>query len=174
MTSSPKTWSPVSCRDASQPSIAAHSTSGRKPARSAPGYPGGFSAPALAFAVAGTLAWIALVRWRTGRHRPVLWRSLVLPASGLTLVWLLLLTLTLPVLDYARSYRPLVERIARHVPREACITAYQLPTAQIAALEVHGGWRVEQATPERSGCDFMISLAQVRMTSRYGASAALF
>jgi hypothetical protein len=129
-------------------------------AKLAPGFPGGFSVPALTFAVAGTLAWIALVRWRTGRHRAVLWKSLVLPAGGLTLVWLLLLTLTLPVLDYARSYRPLVEHIARHVPRGACITAYQLPTAQIAALEVHGGWRVEQGAPERSRCDFMLTSAR--------------
>ena len=40
MTSSPKTWSPVSCRDASRPSTAARSTSGRKPAPSAPACPG--------------------------------------------------------------------------------------------------------------------------------------
>ena len=46
------------------------------------------------------------------------------------------------------------------MPREACITAYQLPTAQIAALEVHGGWRVEQGTPERGRCEFMLVSAR--------------
>jgi 4-amino-4-deoxy-L-arabinose transferase-like glycosyltransferase len=126
-------------------------------AKLAVGYPGGFSPLALAFAVAGTLAWIALVRWRTGRHRPVLWKSLVLPASGLTLVWLLLLTLTLPVLDYARSYRPLVQHIARHVPPGACVTAVGLPNAQLAALEVHGGWRVEAVAPEQSHCEVLLT-----------------
>jgi hypothetical protein len=34
----------------------------------------------------GTLAWIALARWRTGRHRTALWKSMVLPAAGTTLV----------------------------------------------------------------------------------------
>ena len=135
-------------------------------AKLAPGYPGGFSAFALACAVAGTAAWIALVRWRTGRHRPVLWKSLVLPASGLTLCWLLLLTLTLPVLDYARSYRPLVERIARHVPAGACVTAVGLPNALLAALEVHGGWRVELQPPERSRCDILLVPARTGSTAQ--------
>ena len=41
-----------------------------------------------------------------------LWKSLVLPAGGAALCWLLLMTLWLPVLDYARSYAPLVRGIA--------------------------------------------------------------
>ena len=39
--------------------------------------------------LAGTLAWLWLVRWRTGRHRHALWKSLVLPAGGVALCWLL-------------------------------------------------------------------------------------
>ncbi len=81
-------------------------------AKLAPGFEASFSAPALALAVAGTLAWLWLVRWRTGRHREALWKSLVLPAGGVALCWLLLMTLWLPLLDYARSPRPWVERIA--------------------------------------------------------------
>ncbi|MFZ9180222.1 MAG: hypothetical protein ACO21V_13530, partial [Limnohabitans sp.] len=45
-----------------------------------------------------------LVHWRAGRHRAALWKSLVLPAGGAALCWLLLMTLWLPALDYARSY----------------------------------------------------------------------
>jgi len=60
-------------------------------------------------AAAGTLAWIGLVRWRTAEHRHPVWKSLVLPASGVALAWLLSMTLMLPVVDYARSTRPLVE-----------------------------------------------------------------
>jgi 4-amino-4-deoxy-L-arabinose transferase-like glycosyltransferase len=74
--------------------------------------------------VAARLAWVWLVRWRTGRHREALWKSLVLPAGGVALCWLLLMTLWLPLLDYARSNRALVDRTRRHVPRlPGCIAA---------------------------------------------------
>jgi hypothetical protein len=133
-------------------------------ARLAPGYPGGYSTLALVAALAGTLAWLLLVRWRTGRHQPALWKSLVLPAGGVTLCWLLLMTLLLPVLDYARSERPLVERIARHVPRDGCVGSVGLGTAQLAALEVHGGWRVIALGAPDSGCDHLLTAARARVT----------
>ena len=80
-------------------------------ARLAPGFTPQFSLLALLLALVGTAGWIWLVRWRTGRHREALWKSLVLPAGGVALCWLLLMTLGLPILDYARSNRPIVERI---------------------------------------------------------------
>ena len=130
-------------------------------ARLVPGYPGGFSSVALACALGATLAWLLLVRWRTGRHRHPLWKSLVLPAGGLALCWLLLMTLLLPLLDYVRSYRPLVERIAQHVPRDACVAATGLPLALLAALEYHGGWRVEaQPGASVAGCEFLLAPAR--------------
>lgn len=139
-------------------------------ARLAPGYPGGFSAFALAIAVAGTVAWLLLVQWRSGRHRHPLWKSLVLPAGGVTLCWLLLMTLMLPVLDYARSLRPLVDRIALHVPARSCVLASGLPLAQLAALEVHGNWRVKavaRGAEPPNGCDYLL----VTTPSRVGREA---
>ena len=112
-------------------------------ARLAPGFEAQFSWLALAFAVAGSLAWLAVVRWRTGRHQEALWKSLVLPAGGVALCWLLLMTLWLPLLDYARSARPFVTRLAVHVPRDACIAAPGIAPATVAALEYFGGWRVD-------------------------------
>ena len=50
-----------------------------------PGFQPSFSAFALAFALAGTLAWLALVRWRTGHSQHALWKTLVLPASGVAI-----------------------------------------------------------------------------------------
>jgi 4-amino-4-deoxy-L-arabinose transferase-like glycosyltransferase len=135
-------------------------------ARLVPGYAGGFSWIALGFAVTATLAWLLLVRWRTGRHRPVLWKSLVLPAGGLSLCWLLAMTLLLPVLDYARSYRVLVDRLAQHVPTDACVVTVGLRVSQLAALEYHGGWRVEAAAvvPKPAagagGCEFLMTQAR--------------
>lgn len=112
-------------------------------AKLAPGFEASFSLPALCLGIAATLAWGWLVRWRTGRHREVLWRSLVLPASGVALIWLLMLTLWLPLLNYARSDRPLVERLTRHLPAGACVLTSGLPRHQLAALQALGGLRVQ-------------------------------
>lgn len=112
-------------------------------ARLAPGFHTRFSLLELLAAIAGTLAWLWLVRWRTGRHRQALWKSLVLPASGVVLGWLLVMTLWLPPIDYARSYRPWVQRISRHLQPGECVAAPQLTRGALAALEYFGGMRVE-------------------------------
>lgn len=142
--------------------VAMHTGVPAKPAanvaRLAPDFQPSFSLLALVFATAGTLAWMWLVRWRTGRHRHPLWKSLVLPAGGVALCWLLLMTLWLPLLDHARSYRPLLGRIAEHVPHEACIAAPQLPRALLAALEAMGGYHVDAITPaELTHCEFLLA-----------------
>jgi len=74
-------------------------------ARQTVGYEVFISISALAIAVLGTISWVVLVIWRTRRHPPGLWRGTVLSAGGLLTTWLLLVTLWLPALDYARSYR---------------------------------------------------------------------
>lgn len=133
-------------------------------ARLAPGFESQFSLPALLVALAGTLAWIAVVRWRTGRHREALWKSLVLPAGGVALCWLLLMTLWLPMLDYARSARPFVTRLASHVPRDACIAAPGMAPPTVAALEVFGRWRVDARADAAtaSGCEFLLSATRTK------------
>jgi 4-amino-4-deoxy-L-arabinose transferase-like glycosyltransferase len=122
-----------------------------------PGFVPRFSAVQLIVALAATAAWLMLVRWRTGRHQNALWKSLVLPASGVALCWLLLLTLGLPLLDYARGFRPWVERVARHVPRGACVLAPGLGRAPSAALEYFGGLEVD-ARPGAAldRCNFLL------------------
>jgi 4-amino-4-deoxy-L-arabinose transferase-like glycosyltransferase len=123
-------------------------------ARQVPGFDSPFSALALAVAVAGTLAWVAVVRWRTGRHQEALWKSLVL-----------LMTLWLPALDHARSARPLVLRLAPHVPADTpCIAAPGLAPATVAALEHFGRWRVD-ATPGalQGPCPLLLRVARDRV-----------
>jgi hypothetical protein len=112
-------------------------------ARLAPGFQAPFSWVALLFAAAGTVLWIALVRWRTGRQRHAIWKSLVLPAGGVALCWLLLMTLWLPLLDYARSSRTLVERLERHMVGAACVAAPGVGHGLVASLEVFGPVRVD-------------------------------
>ncbi len=130
-------------------------------ARLSPGYVNRFSALGLAFAIAGTLAWLWLVRWRAGRTRHPFWKSLVLPAGGVALCWLLVMTLLLPPLDNARGYRSMVERIALRVPATACIAAPGLLRAQVVALEYLGGYRVDAVTPAaNTSCNFLLLLRE--------------
>ena len=139
-------------------------------ARLAPGYVSSFSVVALALAALGTLAWLWLVKWRTGRNRHPLWKSLVLPASGVALCWLLAMTLLLPPLDQARSYRSLVQRVAKVVPSGACIAAPGVSRAQAAALEYHGGYRVDAVTPAAtSPCEFLLQVQTRQATRSPGA-----
>jgi len=130
-----------------------------------PGFEAVFSATALVFALSGTLAWLALVRWRTGRSQHALWKSLVLPAGGVALCWLLLMTLWLPLLDYARSPRPLIERGMRHIGTVDCVAAPGVAPGLVAALEVFGRYRVD-ARPHwneasGSGCEILVSFSRI-------------
>ncbi len=134
----------------------------------APGFVSEFSALSLVLAIVGTLAWIWLVRWRTGRNQHALWKSLVLPASGVALCWLLMMTLMLPVVDYARSFRPLVNQVAKHVPADECIAAPSVPRSLQAALEYFGKFRVDGTDgAKNTDCKYLLQIE-----ARRGKSAA--
>lgn len=107
-------------------------------ARLAPGFLPEFSWLPFVFAAAATVAWFWLVSWRVGRNQQAIWKSLVLPAAGATLCWVLLMTLWLPLLDFARSYGPLARAIAQNVPPAKCVLVDGLNQAQISALQYHG------------------------------------
>lgn len=142
-------------------------------ARLAPGFAPSFSLLALLPAIVATLAWIWLVRWRTGRNRHPLWKSLALPAGGVALCWLLVMTLLLPPLDFARSYRATVQRIAQHIPRHASIAAPDAPRSLVAALEYHGGYRVEVTNTPKGGSDYLIRVDQRALSAPTGTGWVL-
>ena len=106
-------------------------------ARLAPGFESRFVILPFVFAVLATCAWGWLVKWRIGRHRAAIWKSLVLPAGGAALCWLLLTTLWMPLLDYARSYVPLVRRIEAVAGPDRCVQTFGLPPGLSAALKFH-------------------------------------
>jgi hypothetical protein len=107
-------------------------------------------------AALATCAWIGLVAWRVGKHREVIWKSLVLPAAGSTLCWLLLMTLWLPLLDFGRSYGPISRRIARMVPPQTCVLVDGLSQAQIAALQYHGGLTLQRTNGPAPACQTLV------------------
>ena len=125
-------------------------------ARLAPGFEPSFTVLPFALALVATLVWVWLVTWRVGRHRNALWKSLVLPAGGAALCWLLLMTLWLPLLDFARSYAPLVRRtlvVMKQPP--SCVEAHGLNRGQIAAFRFHGKLNLKPAGTEPS-CPWLI------------------
>ena len=106
--------------------------------RLAPGFAYTFSVAAFSIALAATLAWAYLVRWRVGKHRSVIWKSLALPAGGATLCWVLLMTLWLPLLDYTQSYLPLVQGTKQIINTPGCIQTQQVAQDIQAALRWYG------------------------------------
>lgn len=107
-------------------------------ARLAPGFEASFSPFTFGIACLATLAWAWLVKWRVGRHRAAIWKSLVLPAGGAALSWLLLMTLWMPLLDYAQSYTALVHRAVDKLTTPGCVETQGLSQGQIAALGFYG------------------------------------
>lgn len=106
--------------------------------RLAPGFEAQFSLLAFALAVMATWAWTWLVKWRVGRHRTAIWKSLVLPAAGAALCWLLLMTLWMPLLNYAQSYVALVNRTLQQLDKPGCVETLRLSQGQMAAFQFYG------------------------------------
>jgi 4-amino-4-deoxy-L-arabinose transferase-like glycosyltransferase len=108
-----------------------------------PGQVPQFAWAPLLLAVAATVAWLAVVRWRTARHQTALWKSMVLPAGGVALGWLLLMTLWLPLLDQARSYRLVLDRLAPHLQADTCVLAPGASAGMLTALEYFASKQVD-------------------------------
>jgi 4-amino-4-deoxy-L-arabinose transferase-like glycosyltransferase len=105
-----------------------------------PGFEPSFTWLAFLAALAATIAWGWLVVWRAGRHRDALWKSLVLPAGGAAMSWLLLMTLWMPLLNFARSDVATVRQITRTIPAgdKNCVAITGLSQSDAAALSYHG------------------------------------
>src|SRR5439155_1666304 len=82
-----------------------------------------------------TLLWVALVRpaRRSNRRAVLNW------AAGMTLVWGLFATIWLPYVDSRRSYRPVAESLAVHLPADSCLASRNLGEPQGALLEYFAG-----------------------------------
>ncbi|RYF44009.1 MAG: hypothetical protein EOO25_01205 [Comamonadaceae bacterium] len=133
-------------------------------AKLAPGFEPSFSLVAFMAALVATAAWAWLVRWRTGRHRAAIWKSLVLPAGGAALCWLLLMTLWLPALDYGRSYLPVVRDATQRIDTPGCVETLGLDRGQMAALAFHGGLDLRLAAREAS-CPWLIVAGDIRASA---------
>jgi hypothetical protein len=126
-------------------------------ARLLPAFIPTFSAPVMLLALAATMAWGLLVYWRLGKHRPAIWMSMVLPAGGAALCWALLMSLWMPLLDHARSYKPLMTLVQKHIsaPSHQCVSVHGLRPAQHAALRYYTGHPLVQANRDDT-CEWLV------------------
>ena len=104
-----------------------------------------------------TSIWIRLVLWRIGKHPAAIWKSLVLPASGATLCWVLLTTLWLPILNRALSYEPWSKALLQEVNDANCVYAVDLQRSQLAGLSFHAHYTFKQlpVTGDASPCHWL-------------------
>ncbi len=104
-------------------------------ARLLPGFQGQFHWLGFIIAIIITAIWIAVVRWRTSRAPKEIWRCLIISASGTTLMWVLLMTLWLPTINYAKTYRNVAARLSQVVTKESgCIDTTNIGSAQLASF----------------------------------------
>lgn len=129
-----------------------------------PGYVPGVVGLELALALLASFAWARLVIWRTTSRSRALWRPMVLSSGGVILLWLLMMTLWIPRIDYAKSFQPLGDAISKailtnHLAQQpVCVTDYNLGYAQRATLEYHTRAKFVRSGlfKEAAGCDYLL------------------
>ncbi len=115
-------------------------------ARLVPEYaPGSVDRGSLTIAIALTVVWlVAIPLFPRAKSRPILvW------ATGMMLLWGLLVALFRPWIDAGWGYRPLIHDLAGHLPAEACLDA-RVDPAMATMLRLHG------IHPGRAGCPWVL------------------
>jgi 4-amino-4-deoxy-L-arabinose transferase-like glycosyltransferase len=99
-----------------------------------PGFRYRFSFVSCALATLLTLIWIVVVARSLRSTR----RAIVNWAAGITMSWMLMMTLGLPLVEQARSYRDVAARIVRELPQDPrdrnCVARLNVGDAQRALL----------------------------------------
>jgi 4-amino-4-deoxy-L-arabinose transferase-like glycosyltransferase len=111
-----------------------------------PGFQPVFQAAPFWIAVCATVMWIALV-WRVGRS---IRRSVINWTGGVTLIWVLAMTLWLPWLESGKSYREVVANLKHALPAHYdCIAGERIGDSQRAMLEYFGDITTERRARNR-------------------------
>ena len=102
-------------------------------------------------AIIATVLWIVLV-WRVGRSMR---RSVTNWAAGVTLIWILAMTLWLPWLDSGKSYRNMVAALKQSMPKQyQCVAGEYLGDGQRAMLHYFGNIITRRDPKQR--CDLRL------------------
>jgi 4-amino-4-deoxy-L-arabinose transferase-like glycosyltransferase len=115
-----------------------------------PGFVAELETAPFAIALFVTVLWVFLI-WRVGRS---VRRSLINWASGVTLLWILTMTLWLPWLDSGKSYRHMINDLNANLPRQFnCIGGLRIGQSEQAMLEYFGKIRLDYS-PRK--CDLLL------------------
>lgn len=102
-------------------------------------------------AIIATVLWLVMV-WRVGRSMR---RAVVNWAAGMTLTWILAMTLWLPWLDSGKSYRGMVSALQTSLPKKyQCIAGESLGEGQRAMLHYFGSIITQRDAKHR--CDLRL------------------
>ncbi len=97
---------------------------------------------ALLLATAISVLWVMAINWRLRLKPESLWRGIVLFAIGITLSWLLIVTLWMPAVNYNRSYNSVAYELSQAVKDNVqdgeCIRALGLGDGQQALFYIYG------------------------------------
>jgi 4-amino-4-deoxy-L-arabinose transferase-like glycosyltransferase len=119
---------------------------------SQPGFEPSVQTIPFVIAIAATVLWVVLV-WRVGRSMR---RAVVNWAAGITLIWLLAMTLWLPWLDSGKSYRSMVASMKKAMPEQyLCVKRTRLDDNQRAMLHYFGN--IVTQTDPRNRCDLHLA-----------------
>ncbi|WP_432257511.1 ArnT family glycosyltransferase [Cupriavidus sp. TMH.W2] len=122
--------------------------------RQLPGYQHEFTVAAVVFALAATLAWVLIVRWRLSRAPKQIWRPVVISAAGTTLMWVMAMTLWLPSINYGKTYRDVAQAAAMALPPAyQCVQPIRMGDAQLASFAYFGHIRFGGPS---DGCDVLL------------------
>ena len=125
-----------------------------------PGFQYRFSFIAFALASLLTLIWLAVVARSLRSTR----RALVNWTAGITMVWMLVMTLGVPLVDQARSYRGVSAKLVHALPPGfSCVASKNLGDAQRALLDYFIGLRsVRLEHPASARCRALLVQAALQ------------
>ncbi|MGH8750547.1 MAG: ArnT family glycosyltransferase [Burkholderiales bacterium] len=123
-----------------------------------PGYSLPFNFLHLVVALAFSAGWLALIS-RIGRSNR---RAVINWAGGITMVWMLAMTLWLPWLDVSKNYRWVMTSLQQSLPAKfQCISSWRLGETQRSMLEYYDGI-ITQRTELNGKVDCDLLLIQSR------------
>ena len=107
-----------------------------------------------------TLAWL----WMIFASPRSPWRAITHWAAGVTLVWVLVIALWLPWIDYGKSYRGVADSLKKTLPASVqCIAGHNLSEAQRASLHYFAGIiTLDTETHAAAVCPLLLELGPAK------------
>jgi hypothetical protein len=145
--------------------------------RLSPNFDASINYLALAIALAMTVFWMFVVRWRVTKPSTVVWRAAVVWSAGMLTVWVLIGSLGMPWLNYGKSYRAVAVQLKTAlIDHSQCVSPLRLGLPQRAVLAYFGELSFEPQsadntldttldTPATVGCNWLLEYDSLQALS---------